>query len=142
MPQVVWVHPLDLHGGTGGSERRAEPLAGGLSSSQRTYRRPIPEPSCFIARLSRGRLHSTVFGCVRAVALRSHFSSVESATIRQIYVRNVEVGGSSPLTSTVYFGFACFFAYGQGADLRVLCWAPPSSTGLSTEFIDGLSKLP
>src|ERR1035438_8529741 len=65
-----------------------------------------------------------------------------SLIIRHKHLRNVEVGGSSPLTSTVYFGFACFFAYGQGADLRVLCWAPPSSTGLSTEFIDGLSKLP
>jgi hypothetical protein len=48
----------------------------------------------------------------------------------------VEVGGSSPLTSTVYFGFVRLFAYGQSADLRVLCWAPPSSTG----FIDGICR--
>ena len=57
-------------------------------------------------------------------------------------VRNVEVASSSPVTSTIYFGGPRRKPTISWAFLLFQRIPPDLSTGLSTEYVDGLSKLP
>jgi hypothetical protein len=75
-------------------------------------------------------------------SLTCHDSPPWFTQVRQNHVRNVEVGGSSPLTSTVYLSGTCRRFRISWAFVLLRCISTGLSTGLSTEFIDGLSKLP
>ena len=58
------------------------------------------------------------------------------------YVRNVEAEGSSPFTSTARLGFARHSAMARCADVQLRDRPSRYPQGLSTEFIDALSRVP
>jgi hypothetical protein len=58
------------------------------------------------------------------------------------HFRNVEAEGSNPFTSTIYFGGPRRKPTISWAFVLFQRISTDLSTGLSTEYVDGLSKLP
>ncbi len=88
------------------------------------------------------RDHPVPLSALPGTSLPASSSNLPAQRSPRFYVRNVEVGGSSPLTSTVYFGGPLRKPTISWAFVLFRCIPTGLSTGLSTEFVDGLSKLP